>query len=94
MARGRTMSLQLRIAVAKKCNFTCQICGEKGIFYPDSGHVLGQEIEYLNPIDGTGPYRIPMEFDHIVPFSKGGKTELDNLQLLCRKCNKRKKDKI
>jgi hypothetical protein len=34
-----------------------------------------------------------MEGDHIKPWSKGGKTELSNLQLLCRDCNRRKSDR-
>jgi len=32
------------------------------------------------------------EFDHITPWSKGGKTEVENGQLLCRGCNRRKSD--
>ena len=28
-----------------------------------------------------------MEGDHIVPWSKGGKTIPDNLQMLCKRCN-------
>lgn len=32
--------------------------------------------------------------DHIRPVSKGGKTELDNLQLLCKRCNEAKDDQI
>ena len=35
-----------------------------------------------------------MEADHIIPFSRGGKTELVNGQGLCPKCNKSKSDKF
>jgi len=34
-----------------------------------------------------------MEADHVRPWSKGGKTEEDNCQLLCRKCNREKSAK-
>ena len=33
---------------------------------------------------------INLEMDHIVPVSKGGKTEESNLQTLCRRCNRAK----
>lgn len=32
--------------------------------------------------------------DHIIPVSEGGSSELDNIQLLCRKCNVAKGAKI
>jgi hypothetical protein len=34
-----------------------------------------------------------MEADHITPWSKGGKTNTDNCQMLCLECNRRKSDK-
>ena len=37
---------------------------------------------------------INLEMDHIVPVSKGGKTEESNLQVLCRRCNRAKCKKL
>lgn len=34
-----------------------------------------------------------MEGDHITPWHEGGKTDSDNLQMLCRDCNRRKSGK-
>lgn len=34
-----------------------------------------------------------MEGDHIIPWSKGGKTVMENLQMLCRLCNNTKSDR-
>lgn len=34
-----------------------------------------------------------MEGDHIIPWSKHGKTEKDNCQMLCKKCNREKSNR-
>ena len=35
-----------------------------------------------------------IEFDHVIPFSKGGPTTVDNLRLLCRECNRKKTNSL
>ena len=40
---------------------------------------------------GAGDY---LECDHIIPHSKGGDNTVKNLQLLCRRCNNQKSDRI
>jgi 5-methylcytosine-specific restriction endonuclease McrA len=37
---------------------------------------------------------VRLEVDHIIPISKGGKTIMDNLQTLCKDCNRGKRDKM
>jgi len=44
---------------------------------------------------GASPAKDPsveLHIDHIFPWSKGGETEIDNLQTLCSKCNLGKSD--
>lgn len=41
------------------------------------------------------PYqnRVLFQVDHIKPMSRGGRTVPENLQILCRDCNRKKGDK-
>ena len=46
---------------------------------------------------GASPAKDPaveLHIDHVIPWSKGGKTEFDNLQTLCSKCNLGKSDSM
>jgi len=88
-------SRKFRLEIAEKSNFTCQECGEVGDYCNKKHRVLSRKLQPIKlNYDHTYYERIPMEFDHILPFSLGGKTELNNMQILCRKCNRRKKDRM
>ncbi len=38
--------------------------------------------------------RVDLEYDHIIPVSKGGANTVRNIELLCEKCNRKKSNKI
>ena len=67
--RGRYIPFHIRLKVARRDDYTCQICKK---------HLMDDEIE----------------FDHIIPISKGGSTEESNLRLTCFKCNQEKTNKV
>ena len=53
------------------------------VFHRDNGtcRQCGYKGEYI-------------EYDHVIPRSKGGQNTVENIQLLCRKCNLRKGDRL
>ncbi|ECH7264590.1 DUF262 domain-containing protein [Campylobacter upsaliensis] len=60
-----------------------------GVCANSDGHIKGVQCPHENE-------RLEleqMEADHILAWSKGGKTEKENCQMLCRECNRRKSDK-
>jgi 5-methylcytosine-specific restriction endonuclease McrA len=54
----------------------------RAVFERDSGHCV--------ECDGG----FDLQYDHVLPVAHGGATTLQNLQLLCADCNRRKSDSI
>ena len=77
VARRRRIRLSDKNAVFERDNYTCQICGISR--------------DYLDSFcEGLGDYLL-LEADHIRSVSQGGTgRDIDNLQCLCWRCNRKK----
>ncbi|MBJ7543424.1 HNH endonuclease [Rhodomicrobium udaipurense] len=83
---------------------TLSIVDENYRIYPPDWKDAAIRILYLLECDGvrcacckilhSGRRQLRhLQCDHIIPWSKGGKTTWQNLQLLCPRCNQLKSDK-
>ena len=79
-----TIPIDLVRKVSERDKNVCQMCGKVGI---EDAHFKHYVVE--NERDGGGR-KIAFEIDHIIPEYLGGETTLDNLRLVCRKCNRQK----
>ena len=64
-----------------------------------AGRIISQEVKDLvwNRDNGKCAQcfsNARLEFDHIIPFSKGGSNTYRNIQLLCEQCNRKKTNHI
>ena len=56
--------------------------------------MLKAQYNWTCPACGKSEPEIKLTEDHIVPVSKGGSNNIENIQPLCGSCNSRKKVKI
>lgn len=74
-----------------KRNRSCVWCGRTGnLFVLERS---GEETPHLNLYHRNqrgNPQLLLMTQDHIIPVSKGGTNDLDNLQTMCTQCNQAK----
>jgi len=81
--KKKNIPYKLRLAVAQRDKGICQHCGIQGNF--ESGFVYHPTNTYM--INWSKDNKESFEVDHIMPEYLGGKTTLNNLQLLCKSCN-------
>ena len=70
---------------------------QRSIMTNDLREAIKKRDNYTCCICGNSVLHEPnllLEVDHIIPVSRGGKTEANNLQTLCWRCNRAKSNKI
>lgn len=71
------------------------VSGERAKMTPSLRYEILKRDNFHCVLCGRGTEDgVKLEVDHIIPVSKGGKTEPSNLRTLCRDCNRGKSDKL
>lgn len=87
--------VELRKQIYERDHCTCQYCGKVGVLIYRYGRIcVVDNPKGVNMKTSHGSYNgldvFPFEIDHVIPLCYGGKTEANNLKLVCRKCNRSK----
>jgi len=88
----RELSAKKRFEVFKRDNFTCRYCGRS---------VSSEDLPVLKKSDDPAldelmvqmklaKYEVILEVDHVIPRSRGGGDDMDNLMTACKDCNRGK----
>lgn len=79
----------VKIAIRRRDNHVCQIC-KKDIRELVKEHFkLKPECSVLSPEYRNWMKEYPNEeYDHIIPFSEGGRTIIENMRTVCSQCHK------
>ena len=87
---------ELRSEISSKITKQGHVKEQRSAMTKDLREAIKQRDNFTCQICGNSVLKEPnllLEVDHIVPVSKGGKTEADNLQTLCWRCNRSKSNK-
>ncbi|MGV8131884.1 MAG: HNH endonuclease [Candidatus Pacearchaeota archaeon] len=73
---------------------TCVTCGLKANYFALERDNKQKAMPHLNLYALVNGKEIMMTIDHIIPKSKGGSNDMENLQPMCSNCNEKKGDRI
>jgi 5-methylcytosine-specific restriction endonuclease McrA len=79
---------ELRLMIAHR--YRARKNGNGGSFTPEEWTQLKARYDYTCLRCGQREPDIQLSVDHVIPISKGGSNNIDNIQPLCRSCNSAK----
>lgn len=88
---------ELKSEISAKINKSGHSKAQRSAMTNDLREAIKKRDNYTCCLCGNSVFDEPnllLEVDHIIPISKGGKTEASNLQTLCWRCNRKKKDNL
>lgn len=94
---NREMLIRIHKRIAYNLKKTVFTKKQRNLMSSELRETIKKRDNYTCCKCGNSIYNEPnllLEVDHIIPVSKGGVTEPDNLQTLCWKCNREKSDKV
>lgn len=77
--------------------FKKSVAGQRALMTPTLRQEIKERDNYTCKKCHNSIYKesnLLLEINHIIPVSKGGLTNKDNLQTLCWKCNRKKGNKL
>lgn len=87
----------LQSEISAKMNKSGHSKAQRSAMTNDLREAIKKRDNYTCCLCGNSVFNEPnllLEVDHIIPISKGGKTEAGNLQTLCWRCNRVKSDNL
>lgn len=83
--------------LSERIRFRKSIAGQRALMTTRLRNMIKERDNYTCKNCGISVHAEPhllLEVDHIIPVSRGGMTEVENLQTLCWKCNRSKSNKM
>jgi len=87
----QAFSKNTKLKVHKQSDTECPLCGEKG--HRDVDGWVRHNFEEQADCWGHRKVFPKFEVDHIIPLNKSGCSGIENARLLCRRCNRAKRDR-
>lgn len=87
----------LIVTMSERIRFRKSVAGQRALMTVKLRNQIKQRDNFTCRSCGISTYEEPhllLEIDHIIPLSRGGMTEISNLQTLCWRCNRSKSNKM